>query len=87
MGYSRAASALGVALVTGEISEGQLSDEVIGRDWSLSSGVASTSSGIELLCNEIMVLGNSASWGGDLVIGHSVMRDAIDGAAVKAALE
>ena len=87
MGYSRAASALGVGLVTGEISEGRLSDEVIGRDWSLSSGVASTSSGIELLCNEIMVLGNSASWGGDLVIGHSVMRDAIDGDAVKAALE
>ncbi len=87
MGRSRAASALGIGLVTGEVAQGQLSDEVIGRDGSLSSSVASTSSGIELLCNEVMVLGNSASWAGDLVIGHSVMRDAIDGDAVKAALE
>jgi cyanuric acid amidohydrolase len=87
MGYSRAASALGIALVTGEVTEGQLNDEVIGHDWSLSSGVASTSSGIELLCNEIMVIGNSTAWGGDLVIGHSVMQDAIDRDAVKAAIE
>ncbi|MEE8110524.1 MAG: ring-opening amidohydrolase [bacterium] len=87
MAYSRAASALGIALATGEVREEQLSDEVIGSDWSLSSGVASTSSGIELMCNEIMVVGNSGAWGGDLVIGHSVMQDAIDGEAVKAALQ
>lgn len=86
MGYSRAASALGIAVVTGEVSEDRLSDDVIGHDWTLYSGVASTSSGIELQCNEIVVLGNSVSWGGDLVIGHSVMKDALDRDAVKEAI-
>ena len=86
MAYSRAASALGIALATGEVKEAQLRDEVICRDWSLSSGVASASSGIELTCNEVMVVGNSAAWGGDLVIGHSVMQDALDADAVKSAL-
>ncbi|MFQ5913428.1 MAG: ring-opening amidohydrolase [Nitrospinota bacterium] len=87
MAYSRAASALGIALATGEVKENQLSDEAICRDWPLCSGVASTSSGIELMCNEIMVVGNSPAWGGDLLIGHSVMQDAIDADAVKTALD
>ena len=42
MAYSRGASALGVALALGEITEDQLSDAVICKDWSLYSGVAST---------------------------------------------
>ena len=83
MGYSRGASALGVALAAGEVEENQLSDDVVCKDWSLQSGVASTSAGIELMCNEAMVIGNSAAWGGDLVVGHSVMRDAIDRDAVQ----
>ncbi len=86
MAYSRAASALGVAIAAGEVERGKVSDDIICRDWTLSSGVASTSSGIELTCNEVMVFGNSAAWSGDLVIGHSVMRDAIDRDAVKEAL-
>ncbi len=86
MGYSRGASALGVALAAGELDESQLSDEVVCRDWSLQSGVASTSAGIELMCNEVMIIGNSAAWGGDLVVGHSVMQDAIDRDAVRSAL-
>src|SRR6202020_2139579 len=44
-----------------------------GRDWSLYSGVASTSAGVELLRNEIVVLGNAPGWGGNLVIDHAVM--------------
>ena len=86
MGYSRGASALGVALAAGEVDESDLGDEVICKDWSLQSGVASTSAGIELMCNEAMVIGNSAAWGGELVVGHSVMRDAIDRDAVKEAI-
>ncbi len=86
MGYSRAAAALGVALAAGEVSDSQLSDAVICHDWSLSSSIASTSAGIELMCNEVMVFGNSAAWGGDLVSGHGVMRDAIDRDGIKAAL-
>ena len=86
MGYSRGASALGVALAAGEVEENQLSDDVICKDWSLQSGVASTSAGIELMCNEAMVIGNSAAWSGDLVVGHSVMQDAIDRDAVRDAI-
>ena len=86
MGYSRGASALGIALATGDISLDQLDDERICTDWELFSSVASTSAGVELLHNEILVMGNSSEWEGDLVIGHDVMVDAIDADAVKRAL-
>lgn len=84
MALSRGASALGVALALGEI--GQAPEDAVCKDWSLHSGVASTSAGIELLCNEIVVLGNSGGWAGDLVIGHDVMKDAIDGEAARRVL-
>jgi len=87
MGYSRGASALGIALAIGELDESQLSDKKICNDWDLYSGVASTSAGIELMGNEILVIGNSTAWAGDLVIGHDVMKDAIDRNAVKNALK
>jgi cyanuric acid amidohydrolase len=86
MGYSRGASALGIALALGEVEQKQLSNEVIHHDWNLYSRVASTSAGVELMNCEIILMGNSAKWGGDLVIGHGVMKDAIDGAAVREAL-
>jgi cyanuric acid amidohydrolase len=86
MGYSRGASALGVAVALGEIDRSRLSDAVIAKDWSLYSGVASTSAGIELLCCEIILLGNAEGTASDLVIGHSVMQDAIDADAVLAAM-
>jgi cyanuric acid amidohydrolase len=47
---------------------------------------ASASAGVELTRNEVIVLGNSTHWGGDLRIAHSVMQDAIDLPAVLAAL-
>lgn len=86
MGYSRAASALGVALALGEVEESQLSDDKIVAETSLYSAVASTSAGVELLDNEVLVMGNSTAWAGDLMIGHDVMQDAIDAAAVRRAL-
>jgi cyanuric acid amidohydrolase len=84
MAVSRGASALGVALALGEIEDAP--EEAICRDWSLYSGVASTSAGVELLRNEIVVLGNAAGWGGDLAIGHAVMKDAIDADAARGVL-
>ena len=81
MGLSRAASALGVALALGEVAPDAVSDAVIGQDMKLYSGRASCSAGIELMTNEVMVLGNSSAWTGTLRIGHAVMRDAIDVAA------
>lgn len=86
MGLSRGASALGVGLALGEIAETALGDDVVCRDLELWSGRASASAGIELMNSEIVVLGNSAAWSGDLVVGHAVMRDAIDLLAVHQAL-
>ena len=47
MAYSRGASALGVGLALEEIAA-PVRDEDVLADWSLHSGVASTSAGIEL---------------------------------------
>lgn len=84
MALSRGASALGVALALGEVAAAP--EEAVCRDWSLYSKVASTSAGVELLRNEIVVLGNAAGWAGDLVIGHDVMADAIDAEAARRVL-
>ena len=87
MALSRGASALGVAVALGEIDATHVSDDCVGRDWSLYCGVASTSAGVELRRNEIIVLGNAAGWTGDLRIEHDVMADAIDIEAPRRALE
>lgn len=78
MVHSRAASALGAALALGEIDAAALNDEVVCRDWSLYSGVASCSAKPGLMRTEVMVLANSAAWGGDLVIDHAVLQDMLD---------
>jgi len=84
MALSRGASALGVAVALGEVPAAP--EAAICRDWSLYSNVASTSAGVELLRNEIVVLGNAMGWGGDLVIDHDVMQDAIDADAARRVL-
>ncbi|MFC7702127.1 ring-opening amidohydrolase [Bradyrhizobium sp. GCM10028915] len=86
MAYSRGASALGVAVALGEIATGVRDEDVL-RRYDLFSNVASTSSGIELMHNVVIVLGNSMSSTSEFEIGHAVMSDAIDAAAVLAALE
>ena len=85
MAYSRGASALGVAVALGEITS-DIRDEDVLRRYDLFSSVASTSSGIELMHNVVIVLGNSASSASEFEIGHAVMSDAIDAAAVMLAL-
>lgn len=87
MGYSRGASALGIALATGEVSACAISDEAVLHDWTLCSSVASASAGIELEHNVVIALGMSAQATSELVIGHGVMADAIDGASVRRTLE
>lgn len=84
MGLSRGASALGVAIALGELAA--VEDAAIGVDWSLASGRASCSAGVELLGHEIVVLGMSRAWCGPLAIDHAVMADAIDIEPVRAAL-
>jgi cyanuric acid amidohydrolase len=82
MAYSRGASALGVALALGEHDTQAIGEDAVCRDLTLFSRCASTSAGVELLENQILVIGNSAAWGGDLMIAHDVMADAIDTAAL-----
>src|SRR5260221_3746484 len=86
MGYSRGASALGVASALGEINETIEEGQVL-KSWDLFSSVASTSAGIELMHNVVIVLGNSASSASPFMIGHAVMRDAIDATAAIGALQ
>lgn len=85
MGYSRGASALGVARALGEIGHEVDEDRVL-KDWALFSSVASASAGIELMHNVVIVIGNSAHSTSPFVISHAVMRDSIDLGAVLAAL-
>ena len=87
MGYSRGASAIGVAVALGEIDISKVSSEKICSDWSLYSQVASTSAGIELMNCEIIVMGNAAGSPSPFVVGHDVMQDAIDSRAVYRALQ
>ncbi|MBR0994418.1 ring-opening amidohydrolase [Bradyrhizobium japonicum] len=86
MAYSRGASALGVAVALGEVTS-DIRDEDVLRRYDLFSRVASTSSGIELMHNVVIVLGNSNSSASEFVIGHAVMTDAIDAPAVVSALQ
>jgi cyanuric acid amidohydrolase len=86
MGLSRAASALGVAVALGEIDRRSLGDAQIGSDWTIWSGRASCSAGVELLGHEVVVLGMSAGWSGPLAIDHAVMADPIDIEPVRGAL-
>jgi cyanuric acid amidohydrolase len=84
MVWSRAASALGVAVATGEVARSALSDDVICQDWSLFSTTASCSAKPGLERTELVVFGQSSSWGGDLVVDHTVLSDMLDSAAVDA---
>ena len=83
MGYSRGASALGVAVALGELQRAQVNDSAILSDWGLYSSLASASAGIELECNVVIVLGEAVTSQSTLRIAHTVMTDAIDAASVR----
>lgn len=76
MGVSNGTTALGIGVALGEIKMPKA--EEICRNLNLYSSVASCSSGVELDCAQIVLLGNRAGAGGRYRIGHSVMKDAID---------
>lgn len=86
MSYARSVAALGIGIATGEIEEQKVTENGIGHDFSIYSNVASTSSGIELMNCETIVMGNSSRSTSDLIIDHAVMKDAIDAGAVRQAL-
>ncbi len=86
MGYSRGASALGVAVALGEVRLEDLTEADICQNYALYSTVASTSAGVELRNCEILVLGNAPTSTSNFVIGHSVMQHALDAQAVTKAI-
>jgi cyanuric acid amidohydrolase len=86
MGYSRGASALGVAKALGEIGADVGEAQAL-KDWDLYSCVASCSAGIELMHNVVILVGNSRFSTSPFRIGHAVMKDAVDLGAVMQALE
>jgi cyanuric acid amidohydrolase len=85
--YARGATALGVAIALGEVSPRQVTEEAIATDMGLYSAVASTSAGGELTDCEIVVFANSPRASGPYRVGHAVLRDAVDVAGVRAALD
>ncbi len=83
---STAAATFATALVAGELTTEQVTDEVIGRDADLYSNLSSASSGVEIVRPQVLVFGTSTHGAGPFSIGHGVMRDALDTEGVKAAL-
>ncbi|MFC3675981.1 cyanuric acid amidohydrolase [Ferrovibrio xuzhouensis] len=86
MAYARVAGAFGVALALGDAPAARLTEDAMFRDYDLQSDRASISSGVEVACNEVILLGNSAGWSGDLAIAHRPMADALDIGGVSAVL-
>ncbi len=82
MALARAAGAFGVAVAVGELDPGAVDDVALLRDFTIFSDVASVSSGVEVEVNEVIVLGNSRAWTGDLRIAHRPMTDALDIGAI-----
>src|SRR3954453_9803409 len=76
MDLSNGCTALGIAVALGEIE--MPGDDDVMHDRSLSSSVASCSSGVELDQAQVVVVGNARGVGGRYRIGHSVMDDALD---------
>ena len=87
MSLSRGASALGVAVGLGEIDMKTAQQALRDADYTIWSGRASTSAGVELMGHEILVLGMSTSWCGPLLVDHAIMADAIDTKPVQSAMD
>lgn len=86
MAAARAAGAFGVALALEEIKDSEAHDMALLQHFETYSTRASISSGIEVEANEVIVLGNSHWWSGDLQIAHRPMSDALDLGAIVAML-
>ena len=87
MALSRSAAALGAAVALNDLSRSDVAERAIGHDMSLFSSRVSVSSGIEITRTEVVVMGNSLRWRGNLRIAHRSMADALDIAAVHGVLD
>jgi cyanuric acid amidohydrolase len=85
MGFSNGASAMGIALGLGEITEVNPQDICTNPDVYTTRGGAS--SGIELMNCQVFVLGNSAESDSPFVSAHHRLDDMIDADGVRMALK
>jgi cyanuric acid amidohydrolase len=85
-GFSNGSSALGVGIALGEVPEEAVADAAVGVRTDLFCSVASCSAGIEIERCAVVVLGNSPLSASRYRIGHGVMQDSLDIAAVGDAL-
>lgn len=84
MAYSRAASALGVAIALGDARQNEIDNSTILSDFNKYSGCASISAGIEVDNNVVIVFGNLVGSSSPYFISHTIMHDSID---IKSVLE
>jgi cyanuric acid amidohydrolase len=83
MAFARVAGALGVGQALGELDPDAEALGLAGlSDFGQYSNKASISSGVEIRCNEVIVLGVSRAWTGPLRIACRPMHDALDIGAV-----
>ena len=87
MALSRAAGTFGVALALGELPDDPTLEAALLTRFDLWCGRASVSTGVEVMANEVVVLGHSARWRGPLRMACEPMTDALDLPAVTRTLE
>ena len=85
LGFSNGASAFGIAVGLGEIGE-DFDPRAICTDAGIYTTRGASSSGIELMNCQVLVMGNSPTSVSELVIGHHRLDDLIDAQGVRAAL-
>ena len=85
MGYSNGSSALGIAMGLGELS-GPIDPASICTDPDLYTTRGGSSSGIELMRCQALVVGNADGMASSYVSGHQLLTDLIDADGVRAAL-
>ncbi len=78
MARARAAAALGAARALGEVPASRATKAALLRDLSLFSSRVVVSAGIEVPCDEVIVLGQAPGWAPGLTLGVREMRDALD---------
>lgn len=86
MACARAAGAFGVAVALGELPDDEDLQRALLADFSITCHRASVSSGVEVEADEVILLGHSPAWYGDLRMGCAPMADALDIGAVGVAL-
>ena len=85
--FTRAATALGVALALDEVEARDLNDGMIATAREVYSAKACVTPGIDRPRSEVVVFGNSRRWSGDLRVASGAYGDLIDSPAVAGVLD